>query len=79
MSTDLIFQKIEPMVRRLLGLGKEEIKLDSKIRDDLGADDLDMIELSLTVEDAYDIEIPDIDLEAFETVQDVVDFVAANT
>jgi acyl carrier protein len=44
--------------------------------DDLGADSLDVVELVMAFEEAFDIEIPDEDAEKIRTVQDAVDYIS---
>ena len=41
--------------------------------DDLGADSLDKVELTMALEEAFDVEIGDADVEKIRTVQDVID------
>lgn len=51
---------------------KEEIKDTDNIVDDLGADDLDMLEICMALEEELHIEIPDEDIEEIETVGDLI-------
>ena len=51
-----------------------EITADTKIKEDLGADSLDILQLLMTIQDKKGIVIPDEALATFETVQDVVDY-----
>jgi acyl carrier protein len=48
--------------------------LEASFVDDLGADSLDIVELLMEMEEAFDIEIADEELEKIATIQDVVDF-----
>lgn len=50
----------------------ESITLDTRIKEDLGADSLDILQIVMTVEEEYGITIPDDDLAGFETVGDIV-------
>jgi acyl carrier protein len=52
-----------------------EVTLGASLRDDLGADSLDCVELVMLVEEEFDIEIADEDAENWKTVQDVVSYV----
>lgn len=60
-----------------LGCDHDAIKRESSLVDDLGCDSLDIVELTMTVEEEFNIEIPDDDAEKFQnaTVGDVVDYV----
>ena len=46
--------------------------------DDLGADSLDVVELVMALEEAFDVEIPDEDAESIRTVKDIFDYLAKN-
>ena len=52
----------------------DEIKLTTDMVDDLGADSLDIVDLVMTLEDEFDIEIPDEDVEGVRTVGDLVKY-----
>ena len=62
-----------------LGLGEDEISLDSKFMDDLGADSLDTVELIMNVEDEFEIEIPDDEVEQMFTVKSLLNYVTMQT
>jgi len=53
--------------------------LETSFIDDLGADSLDSIELAMALEDKFNLEIPDEDVEKMNTVGDVVKYIAAKT
>jgi len=59
-----------------LQIGAEEIEPTSRFVDDLGADSLDLTELAIAFEDAFEIEIPDSDFGYLSTVAGVVDYLA---
>jgi acyl carrier protein len=56
-------------------LAKKDVRLEHRLREDLGADSLDTVELFLAIEDAFSVEIPDETAEQLATVQDVVSFI----
>jgi acyl carrier protein len=64
-------RRVREIVARQLGLEPDEIDAGSDFLDDLGADSLDVVELVMTLEDAFEIEVPDRDLEGLRTVGDV--------
>lgn len=70
--------RIRSIVSDQLGVSADEIKADSNIADDLGADSLDVVELVMQLEDEFDIEVPDEDAQAIQTVGDVERYVAAH-
>ena len=72
------FEKLQKIIAEVLNLSEEEIRPDSTFVDDLGADSLDLFELTMALEDEYGIEIPSEDLEKIVTVGDVVEYVNAH-
>ena len=74
-SGDGIYDKLCDIIVDQLGVQYDEIYRDSNFIDDLGADSLDGVELIMAVEEEFDIEIPDEDVEELNSVQDVVDFI----
>ena len=67
-------EKVIKIVMEQLDLTSEECVLEASFVDDLGADSLDIVELLMEMEEAFDIEIADEELEKIATIQDVVDF-----
>ena len=70
MTYEEIIAKIKDILAYKLGLTPEVISDDSNIKNDLGADSLDRIEIVMVVEDEFDIEISDASLEGVRTVSD---------
>jgi acyl carrier protein len=69
-------EKIRGLVSEQLGVDPSEMRPDANILDDLGADSLDVVEMVMAIEEAFDIEIADEDAEAMRTVGDVEAYVA---
>jgi acyl carrier protein len=67
--------KIVEIIANQLGVDKEMVTPGANIVDDLGADSLDVVELVMALEEAFDTEIPDEDAEKIRTVQDIFDYV----
>lgn len=71
-----IFNKVQSIVAEQLEIeDKNTIKPESKFAEDLGADSLDVVELVMALEEAFDIEIPDEAAEQIATVQAAVDYI----
>ena len=67
--------RIRSIVAEQLGVESGEVTPDASILDDLGADSLDVVELVMSLEEAFDIEVPDEDVEERRTVGDVERYV----
>jgi len=73
------FEKIKEIIVDVLGANKDDIKQESKFVDDLGADSLDLVELIMSLEDKFQIEISDSDAEKIITVKDALDYIEKNS
>jgi acyl carrier protein len=71
-STD---EKIKQIIVEQLGVDEAEVTAGASFQDDLGADSLDIVELVMAFEEAFDVEIPDEDAEKIKTVKDAIDYV----
>ncbi|MFZ5571505.1 MAG: acyl carrier protein [Thermodesulfobacteriota bacterium] len=71
--------KVIKVIAEKLGIEKSEIVLEASLVDDLGADSLDLVELVMTMEEEFDIEIPDEDAEKLVTVKDAIDYIIAHS
>ncbi len=75
MSEKEIFQKLKTIVVDQLGVDEENVTMEATFVDDLAADSLDIVELVMTIEEEFDLEIPDSDAEKIVTVGDVVKYI----
>ena len=73
-----MLEQIKKMVADNLGVEESKITENASFKDDLGADSLDLFELTMALADEYGIEIPSEDLEKIVTVGDVVEYVNAH-
>ena len=69
-----MLEKMSEMIAEQLNCDAETITADTSFKDDLGADSLDLFELTMALEEEYDIEIPAEELGEIETVNDVVEY-----
>lgn len=75
---DEIEKKVVDLVAEVLvDVNKDNIQLDSKIVEDLGAESLDIYDMIALLEDEFGMEINDEEVEKIQTVQDVADFIKA--
>lgn len=70
-----ILDKVKDMIASQLGKSEDEITPDSSFIEDLGADSLDLVELIMSMEDEFGLEISDEDAENIVTVQDALNFI----
>ena len=73
-----MFEKVRELVAAQYGIDVAVIKPESKFKEDLKADSLDLFELVMSLEDECSVTIPSEELEKILTVQDVVDYIEAN-
>jgi acyl carrier protein len=78
-NKDELVQKVKDIIAESLGVKKTEVVPSASFIDDLNADSLDIVELVMTIEKEFDIEIPDDQAEKIRTVQDAIDYIVAHT
>ena len=71
------FEKLKGIIVEQLGIDEDTITEDTTL-EDIGTDSLALVELVMTVEEEFDIEIKDEDMESLKTVGDVLDYIANN-
>ena len=74
-----IENKMVDIIANQLSVAKEKVVPSASFVDDLGADSLDLVELIMTMEEEFDIEIPDEDAEKMVTVQDAINYLKAHS
>ena len=74
----MVFEKIQEIIADKLGLDADEITQESSIKDDLNADSLDLYEIVTGIEEEFDVEVPTEALGTMNTVQDMVEYIAAS-
>ena len=73
-----ILDRVRPILAEQFGVSEAEIQMDSSLRFDLGYDDLDAMALGMALEGEFDIELDEDELEAFDTVGDIVRYLMEN-
>lgn len=74
----MVFEKVVDIIAEQLDVDVDDISSDSVITEDLGADSLDIVDLAMTFEDEFGIEIPDDAVESIKTVGDIVKLIEDN-
>ncbi len=71
----MVFDEIKSILADQLTVKEDDIEMSSRLDDDLGADSLDAIDIVMSIEDMYQIEVPDEVVENMKTVGDIVDYI----
>src|SRR2546429_3957619 len=74
---ELNFHDLQAMAAEILGIDPEDVQMDKSFARDLAADSLDLVELIGTVEDKYEVELPEETLEGMKNVGDLWNFLEA--
>jgi acyl carrier protein len=74
MDRNEMHNKIVDIIANQLGVDKEMVTPEANVVDDLGADSLDVVELVMALEEAFDLEIPDEEAEKIRTVKDITEY-----
>ena len=72
------FERIRELLAEQLDIDEDKITMDSDILEDFEADSLDVVDMVMTLEDEFGVEVPDEQIENFHTVGDVVRYVEEN-
>ncbi len=74
----MIFDKVKGIIVEQFDIDEDKVTLGANIQDDIGADSLDIVDLVMTLEEEFDIEIPDDAVEGIKTVGDIIKFIEDN-
>jgi acyl carrier protein len=72
-------EKVKAIIREQLSVSEEDVVPQASFVDDLGADSLDLVEMIMAMEEAFNISIADEDAEKIKTVQDAVNYIQAHS
>ena len=75
MADKTIEEKVKDIIVEQLGVNPEQVTPTASFIEDLGADSLDIVELVMAFEEAFDLDIPDEDAEKIVTVKDAIDYI----
>lgn len=74
----MVFDKVKELIADQLDVDADSVTTSSNIQDDLGADSLDVVDLVMSLEEEFDIEIPDDAVANIKTVGDIVKYIEDN-
>ncbi len=79
MASQLDFKELQELSAEILGIDVDQVQMDKSFQRDLAADSLDLVELIAAIEDKYDVELPDEELEKMKTIADLWKFLEQKT
>ena len=71
----MVFDKIKDIIVEQLDVEEDAVTMEASITDDPGADSLDVVDLVMSIEESFDVEIPDEEVENIKTVGDIVKYI----
>jgi len=71
MASQLDFKELQELAAEILGVDTDQVQMDKSFARDLAADSLDLVELIAAVEDKYDVELPESELENMKVIADL--------
>lgn len=74
----MVFDKIRDIIVDQLDASADDVTAEASIIDDLGADSLDVVDLVMSLEEEFDVEIPDEAVKDIKTVGDIVKYIEDN-
>ncbi len=74
----MVFEKVRDILVEQLDVEEDKVTMEASITDDLGADSLDVVDLVMSLEEEFDVEIPDDQVENIKTVGDIVRYIEDN-
>jgi acyl carrier protein len=79
MASQLNFKELQELSAEILGIEPDAVQMDKSFQRDLAADSLDLVELIAAIEDKYDVELPDEELEKMKTIADLWKYLEQKT
>ena len=74
----MVFEKVRAILVDQLDVEEEKVTMEASVTEDLGADSLDFVDLVMSLEEEFDVEIPDDQVENIKTVGDIVKYIEDN-
>ena len=71
----MVFDKIKDIIVEQLDVEEDAVTMEASITEDLGADSMDVVDLVMSIEESFDVEIPDEEVENIKTVGDIVKYI----
>ena len=75
----MVLEKVKAILAEQFDVDEDKITADTDLQDDLGADSLDVVDLLMSIEDEFEVEVPDEEIENIKTVGALVSYIEANS
>ena len=74
----MVLEKVKAILAEQFDVEEDKVTADTDLQEDLGADSLDVVELLMSIEDEFGVEVPDDEIENIKTVGSLVSYIEAN-
>ena len=75
----MVLEKVKAILAEQFDVEEDKITADTDLQEDLGADSLDVVDLLMAIEDEFEVEVPDEEIENIKTVGSLVSYIEANS
>ena len=74
----MVLEKVKAILAEQFDVEEDKITVDTDLQEDLGADSLDVVDLLMSIEDEFEVEVPDEEIENIKTVGALVSYIEDN-
>lgn len=75
----MVLEKVKAILSEQFDVDEDKITAETDLQEDLGADSLDVVDLLMSIEDEFDVEVPDEEIENIKTVGSLVSYIEAHS
>ena len=75
----MVLEKVKSILAEQFDVEEEKITAETDLQEDLGADSLDVVDLLMSIEDEFEVEVPDEEIENIKTVGSLVSYIDAHS
>ena len=75
----MVLEKVKAILAEQFDVEEDKITADTDLQEGLGADSLDVVDLLMSIEDEFEVEVPDEEIENIKTVGSLVSYIEANS
>lgn len=74
----MVLEKVKAILAEQFDVEEDKVTADTDLQEELGADSLDVVDLLMSIEDEFGVEVPDDEIENIKTVGSLVSYIEAN-